>query len=486
MQIILQRYANREYRLTQQDLVRPKKNFGDKACDRKNEKYAQAVVDAFVLQQNLDSGMVGDCSVRGDRLIALQEWDIRRGIVALDIIDEFRQIAKNKRRRGGWGFQAKPTKFTKNARHRLLEAGAVVDAEFGLNCYEVTLTLPGSGHEAYQCLANWSGWICDRLLRDVRRNTATTHWFYVWERQKRGALHLHFAIAASDINDAKRAAQKLEYDWFELLLELEEKTGVELFRKNPGVTWRDRPEKWQSHVACLNKSCAAYFSKYASKSTDSVSGSNNRYFPARWWGSSRAIKQGIELRRERYEFEGSREYCRQVFKYLFGWLEQIGSIKTYSYNYDLGISKLGTPLGSGVVYINYYHDEDFQRLQNWESYVIEHCYHLGEHDADIDSAIYADMHPLLRRHERDVNSDDMFTQTYRNNCTPPPSSHSQPSSSKGKLSKARGTQAKPPLALRARLLQSLTGRDGGETSRAAEVVTSYEQMSLFNIDDYAG
>lgn len=480
MEIVLQRYGNREYRLTQQDLLKPQKKVGDKSLDRKAEKYAQAVVDTYVLQQNLDGGLVGDCSIKGDRLVALQEWDVRRGLQSLDIINEFRQIARNSRRRGGWGFQAKPSKFTKNARHRLLEAGAVIDQEFGLNCYEVSLTLPGSGHQAFQCLANWSGWLCDRLLREVRRNTQTSHWFYVWERQKRGALHMHFAIAASDINDAKKAAQKLEYDWFELLLELEAKTGVELFRKNPGVTWRDRPEKWQSHVAPISKSCAAYFSKYASKSTNSASGTNNKYFPARWWGSSRAIKRGIELRRERYKFEGSREYCSQVFEYLCGWLEQIGSIKSYSYKYDLGVSKTGTSLGGGEVYINYYNDEDFQRLQNWEPYVVEHCFSLGEHDADIDSSYYAGIPFMLRRHYKTIADKGMSAQTSSLAHTPPPSPRNQPSSSKGKLSKTSGIQAEPTLVLRARLLQSLAGGDGVKSPRGGIDSVINEQLELFD------
>jgi hypothetical protein len=484
--IILQRYANREYRLTQQDILKPGRKAGDRACDRKAEKYAQAVVDTYVLQQNLESGIVGDCSSQGDRLIALNEWDVRRGIRSLDIIDEFRQIAGNRKNKGGWGFQAKPTKFGKNARHRVLEAGAVIDQEFGLNCYEVTLTVPGSLHAAFRVVANYSGWLCDRLLREVRRNPETQHWFYVWEWQKRGALHLHFAIASSSISDAKKAAQKLEYDWFELLLELSEKTNVDIFRKNRKHTWRDRPEKWQSHVSPIRKSCAAYFSKYAGKSSNTQPRSGYSFYPARWWGSSRAIKQGIEQRRAKYVIEGNNADTKVAYEYLKTWLsESHNLIKSYSYDFDLGNTKFGNPIGGGVVNIYYYDDEGFIRNQNWEPYVIQHVLGLGELDADIGevtqiSKVYWKKPSLMSAQTCRISA-----QTPQAN-TPSPSLHSQPSSSKGKLSKARGTQAKPALALRARLLQSLAGRDGEESSRSATVNNYHEQGVLFDIDNFSG
>lgn len=453
VKIILQRFANREYRLTQQSIVSPGKQKGDRFAEKQNERYAQAVLDTYVLQQNLTSGLMCAGPEQDIRISPIQEWDIRRGLRSLDIIDEFRQIAGIRKNKGGWGFQAKPTIFTRNARHRLLEAGAVMDAECGQNTYEVTCTIPGSTPEAFQVVADWSGWICDRLLREVRRFTNPLHWFYVWERQKRGALHIHFAIGGGDISDVKKAACQLEYMWFELLLELGEKTGVDCFRKDRKFSWRDRPEKWQSHVSPINKSCAAYFSKYAGKSANAAQKSTGKYFPARWWGSSKLIKQGIELRRERYEFEGSRKYLKQVYDYLSHWLNDPSSIKVYAYDFDLGKSKEGTILGCGHVQVSYYQDEGFIRMQNWEPYVIEHCYHLGEFDADIDSTGYADIPPILRRHYKDVADRGK-------NATSPHPSHSQPSSAVSSETLQGVLRRQPTLAIRATLLQYLAGRDG--------------------------
>lgn len=468
--IILQRFANREYRLTRQSIVSPGKSKGDKYAERQSEKYAQAVLDTYVLDQNFNSQLMCASPEEGGRISRMSHSDIRRGIRSLDVIDEFRQIARVRKNKGGWGFAAKPTSFTRNARHRLLEAGAVIDNEFGRNCYEVTLTLPGSGNEAYQTLANWTGWMCDRLLREVRRNTITSHWFYVWEWQKRGALHLHFAIAGSDMTEVKKVAQGLEYMWFELLLELEQKTGVELFRKNRDITWRNKPEKWRSHVLPVYKSVAAYFSKYAGKSANSQPKHGCTFYPARWWGSSRAVKQGIELRRHRYEVEGNNADIKQAYADIKSWLEeQPGMLKSYAYDFDLGKSRLGTPLGGGHVEIYYYEDEAFARMQNWEPYIIESVFHLGEFDADMD-ILHADIPPILRRHYKDVTDRG-------GECTPPLSPHSQPSTTVSSDALQGVRRRQPTLAIRAKLLQFLSE---GEGENIAETFTEHVQGSLFD------
>ena len=102
MQIILQRYANREYRLTLQDLVSRPPQGGDKFVEKQSEKYAQAVHDTYVLEQQMKDGLVGASPEEGGRVRSFGEWDARRAIRSLDIIDEFRQNAAKPRRRGGW------------------------------------------------------------------------------------------------------------------------------------------------------------------------------------------------------------------------------------------------------------------------------------------------------------------------------------------------------------------------------------------------
>ncbi|MGL5808569.1 MAG: rolling circle replication-associated protein, partial [Nocardioides sp.] len=217
----------------------------------------------------------------------MQEWDVRRAISALDISNEFHLKPKDKIR-GGWGKLSQPTTFGKNARHRLLESGAIIDKECGLNAWEITCTIPGNTRAAFRTVAEHTGWIMNELTREIRRAKCQL-WFYVWELQKRGALHLHLCVADPSM-DLSSLASRLESRWWELLQSLCTRTETDVFAKSSKKTWRFTPAVWRSHIAPIKKSVAAYFSKYAGKTalpTSSPKTSNRVYTPSRWWGCSR-------------------------------------------------------------------------------------------------------------------------------------------------------------------------------------------------------
>lgn len=233
----------------------------------------------------------------------------------LDIIKKSQHPKKKKR---PWGEVQSPKSFTRNAKQKILEAGAVVDKHVGKHgSYELTLTIPGSGAVVYDVVARWSGYIVNRMLQVVRRLEAKgypIHWFFVWEHQKRGALHQHWCIAIKDepmLTDY--VCRLLKAKWFELLAELSDKTGVDLFRrKGFSGSWRDKPEVWQSSVNPVRKSVAAYFSKYMSKNleTSSYNKARKQYrdsrrgtpeagvegarllslCPSRYWGCSSSVR----------------------------------------------------------------------------------------------------------------------------------------------------------------------------------------------------
>jgi hypothetical protein len=478
-----------------QDILSPKPKGGDKYVELQAEKYAIAARDTYVLQQEMKQGEAALISDGKLERRLFGEVDARLGIRSLDIIDEFQQMAGVKKNPGGWGFKSRPTKFTRNARHRLLEAGAVVDAEVGKNVYVVTLTLPGGTDKALETLANYSGWICNRLLLEVRRNTKNLYWFYVWERQKRGALHMHFAIGSSNISDAKKVAETLEYQWFELLLELQDKTDVDLFKRRDGGSWRNRPEEWRSEVAPVRKSVAAYFSKYASKSTNESSDTNNKYYPARWWGSSRAIKQGIKQRREKWEFKASLSCSKEIKTVLEKFLVNQPRLKKYDYHFELGKTANGANLGWGDVCINYYGDAEFAQMQKLEEYymfqVLDVLRRHGYADIDTQTWCSADVNcptpydaDLACRH-------DFYAGINIKSRIPSPPPLSQPSPDSRKLRMSRGTQPQATLDIRARLIKFLAG-GGGEVptnildnrphQEANKPIVEYVQGELFSIE----
>lgn len=472
MQIILQRFINREYRLTLQDVYAGTRKKGDKYAEKQAEKYAQAVHDTYVLGQELQQGLSAEVSEGKLQLSQFGEVAARLGLRSLDIINEFQQVTRNLPK-GGWGKLPRPTSFTKNAKHRLLEAGAIVDADCGKNAWEITVTLPGSTKEAFEVLAAHTGWIINRLLREITREKCN-YWFYVWEWQKRGALHLHFLVAAP-MTEVRNIAHCLEYQWWELLWELSKKTQVDLFRRDSRKTWKFDSCKWQSHTAPIQKSVAAYFSKYAGKQSQSkpgFCGNGKRFAPSRWWGCSSHIKKRITQTRTRYSLKTSTSTSKKIMTYLHTMLTDRGQIRRYDYHFDLGKTANGTDLGWGDVCIRFYETDAFNRMQAWEKTIwdgaIAIAHEAGEYDyptqgwTDADMAcrhvLYADME---RRHDPHIYSAAPTP-------TPPPPPHSQPSPLASKLRNARGTQPQATLALRALAVKFLAGGGGVTGIRPAE------------------
>lgn len=373
--IIVRKSANNEIVLGCQALPEKTKNWGDKAGDRAQQKYIKAVADIEVCKVKLESGcqylpLSGGGGFVSDYGVDEAVQDARR---PLDIINEFQQSAKLKKNRGGWGFQARPTIFGKYARHTILEAGAILDKEYGQNIYEVTLTLPGSTMSAMQTLAAYSGYVCNLLIQIIRRHQPSAEWFYVWELQKRGALHMHFAIAASDISDAKLIAEQLEYRWFEILFTVGDKSGIDLFEKRDGSSWRDQPKVWQSHVARVYKSVAAYYSKYVGKcaNASSIKPARSRvYYPARWWGMSAILKFKVKAARKKYAFNVSKTQEVEVLNLLRSWLADPSVVRSFGYEFEIKDKKKERILGSGWREVYYFESVGFERMCSWLEYKI--------------------------------------------------------------------------------------------------------------------
>lgn len=268
-----------------------------------------------------------------------------RKTALLDIIKKSQQVRKYER---PWGKVQTPKSFTRNAKQKILEAGAVVDKYIGKQgSYELTLTIPGSGTVVYDVVARWSGYIVNRMLQVIRRLTAKgldIHWFFVWEHQKRGALHQHWCIAIKDepmLTDY--VCRLLKAKWFELLQELSDKSGVDLFRRKGFVgSWRERPDVWQFSINPVRKSVAAYFSKYMSKNLETSEYNKARkaardkrcgapeagvkgamvlsLCPSRYWGCSSSIRKMTKANSVTSKFEVS---GRREADVLVGILEDI-------------------------------------------------------------------------------------------------------------------------------------------------------------------
>lgn len=215
---------------------------------------------------------------------------------------------KTKQGKNGYGFMPENApNFGKNAKNSIRWGAAAIEKQFGTNrCVFLTGTLPGSTVEAMFTFAAYSSWFVDRLNKWLLKNYSIDGKSYrvsAWELQERGALHLHALVAAPSgmSNDLIKAFQVY---WIKLLEYLSDCTGVDLFARGVGGSWRGQYEvikkikgvmKPMKDIMCYGavvlKTVAGYLSKYLSKGAGDFRFSKApEYYPARWWSASRAVK----------------------------------------------------------------------------------------------------------------------------------------------------------------------------------------------------
>ena len=209
--------------------------------------------------------------------------------VALDIIKKSQRKHKSSRLN-------KLKSFTKTSGQRLRECGAAIDkiAKDPRFTHCVTLTLPANTREAFSAIAAKSGYIPNRLFQTIRRDYGDMcMWFYVWEYQARGALHLHIALYHPDEAEGLWISHKLVNQWHKILCDISEMTNTDMFLKKDGETSTIRA-KHQHHCQPMQKSLGAYFSKYAGKKESKQEWYCKRFPVSRFWGSSKTVKEQVK------------------------------------------------------------------------------------------------------------------------------------------------------------------------------------------------
>jgi len=212
--------------------------------------------------------------------------------------EEDTELARKKPRSAG---------FTRLAKHRILEAGAVVDSEANFR-YLVTFTFPGSTREAEACYRENLPWLMNRLnqvIRDEERRRGERFLtFYVKEIGTRGRkkLHLHYCIASRS-KSAFKFVSSLRRKWYLLIEELESKVGRNLFLSYYGRDWRNALPKQGVDIQTINKSVGAYLSKYLSKAKKHPDEGDKMPPIKRWWGANQGVRQLMKLYRKEWRFD---------------------------------------------------------------------------------------------------------------------------------------------------------------------------------------
>ena len=275
---------------------------------------------------------------------------------ALDIFGQFRKnVAK---------------KFGHIQAQHIHECGAAMQliASEPRFCHVTTLTLPANHTEAFECIAARSGDIRNRLFQPVRRlYPDTNNWFFVWEYQKRGALHLHIAHYHPDECEGMLIGNILIEQWHKLLCEISKETGIWML-SNKHKDDYEMKDFYQYHTQPMYKSVAGYFAKYASKANDKeennyVKKFSQLYPPSQFWGCSKSIK----LIRKENSFDNCRDYTEQkdLMCFLFVRIHkmirdcEIVLQKNYSFKKDLTSNLC---VAEGFRNIFYLSPEDYQKV----------------------------------------------------------------------------------------------------------------------------
>lgn len=254
----------------------------------------------------------------------------------------------------GYGLLGKVTNFGLRAKRTIQRCGGALDATVKKeDIIFLTGTLPGSTDAAFRCIAMFSSYLVDALKSWIAKRHKSTYSFYVWEWQKRGALHLHYAVHIPDRNIAEKLIHDFKEEWTRLLFNISQKSGVDVFEKKHGGSWKNYPSMVQTIAQRVNKSVSAYLAKYCGK--DCNRKHPGFYAPVRWWGCSRPL---LELLRSLTEekvytsltFLGARNKLEKWYQCTLDI-----SIKTYRYCHKVG---------TGETFVTYATSEDIETIWN--------------------------------------------------------------------------------------------------------------------------
>lgn len=190
----------------------------------------------------------------------------------------------------------KPKNFSARAGQKLRECGAAIDHICGNpdRTVAITLTLPAHHVGAFTALAAYSGYAINRLFQPIRRKYGDdVLWFFVWEYQKRGALHLHCALYHPEKDKALEIGRTFREQWHKILADIGEMADTNMFLGRNG---KDNSSIEKMHFYCepMKRGLGAYFSKYAGKQESKQNWYCQKYPVSRFWGCNYALKALIK------------------------------------------------------------------------------------------------------------------------------------------------------------------------------------------------
>ena len=370
--LILQTTANNEIRIGWNDLPARATQDPDPSHVKERERRGhrlEAGIENFLRDNKLFQLRDKDGRLyRGSVSVGYESVEVTQS--ELDIIREFQRQSEvvHSASRRGYGEAVRPTVFGRSARHQILEAGALFDATCGETHrgYFVTFTLPGSTPEAYDAVSRWSGYLSNIVLQGVRRHCPEALWFYVWELQKRGELHMHLFLGLPVGSDSELLSDRLRAGWYRALESIGDKESICLFSHGRGE-FCTVSEFWQYDFQVVTKSPAAYISKYVGKGANAPAYGSEmetngvRYYPHRWWGMSRALSRAVKEARFKVCMDAmTEEETNACMQTMDGMLTEMEPVAVQEYEAEIGSQRdKGKVIGKIARKIFWFKPEDF-------------------------------------------------------------------------------------------------------------------------------
>ena len=232
----------------------------------------------------------------------------------------------------GWGSLPTKREFKLETKRNIQRRTAAIQRKFGKKRTKFgTITLPGSTDAAMAAIAKYSSYINNRTNRFISSiiGKDAKYRVQVWEFQRRGALHSHFVLGSSNDAGLQMLKEKFPSFCYRLFLDVSRKSGVDLFGRKNGGTWKDRPDVLRCDIQDIKKDAAAYISKYMSKnvkisrvdkdSIDKKEVVDKLYFPTKWaswgWGATQALHQRtIRLKEKRISQAGCEKLTKKCIE----------------------------------------------------------------------------------------------------------------------------------------------------------------------------
>jgi len=207
--------------------------------------------------------------------------------------DFFRSEKKEPSERPGYGGSPELRDFSLYGRRKIVRCGALIGRDDRRSStLFLTGTLPGGTDEALRAISDYSSWIVHVLLTRIPElsqvKSADSRVIWVWEWQKRGALHLHAICEFPTRDAAQRVFDGFKGLWISILESVGHRCGIDIAARRDFGSHSGRYEKWRTRAEWARKNPSRYLAKYVCK-CKKKSSLADEYPPNRWYGISRRL-----------------------------------------------------------------------------------------------------------------------------------------------------------------------------------------------------